>query len=268
MLLCFSSRGCSPLPPTCGPVRCAASRGTHGTVCLADLGSNHAHCRTKCCRPSPRRATPCASLSSPSAHVSRRPRARLPHDRVHLRARPRVLGRAQLADTARNRGGVARRSRAHTPLAALPAARAAGRSLSWSTAPSWLCGATSACPPANPIALGCSGLLGPPVPSRAALASPRRGRLLLPTPGAAASAPSWLGTSRGMSRSRPSQRSGSGTRATAGLTTPPPPELQRCEVERDTHVARARRLGTRRSIGSLVRRVGLTYMRVISTQGC
>ena len=234
MLLCFSSRGCSPLPPTCGPVRCAASRGTHGTVCLADLGSNHAHCRTKCCRPSPRRATPCASLSTPSAQVSRRPRARLPHDRVHLRARPRVLGRAQLADTARHRGGVARRSRAHTPLAALTAARAAGRSSSWSTAPSWLCGATSACPPANTIALGCSRLLGPPVPSRAALTSlsPRRGRLLLPKPGAAASAPSWLGTSRGMSRSRPSQRSGSGTRATAGLTTPPPPELQRCEVER------------------------------------
>ena len=95
-------------------------------------------------------------------------------------------------------------------------------------------------PPAHPIALGCSRLLGPPVPSRAALTSlsPRRGRLLLPKPGAAASAPSWLGTSRGMSRSRPSQRSGSGTRATAGLTTSPPPELQRCEVERH---ARARR---------------------------
>ena len=228
-------------------VPCASPTSAPTTRTAAPNAADPAHA-------APRRATPCASLSTPSAQVSRRPRARLPHDRVHLRARPRVLGRAQLADTARHRGGVARRSGAHTPLAALPAARAAGRSSSWSTAPSWLCGATSACPPANPIALGCSGLLGPPVPSRAALTSlsPRRGRLLLPKPGAAASAPSWLGTSRGMSRSRPSQRSGSGTRATAGFTTPPPPELQRCEVERH---ARARRRRVVQTVASRV--VGL-----------
>ena len=59
--------------------------------------------------------------------VSRRPHARHHNDRVHLRPRARVLGRAQLADTARHRCGIARRARADCPLTALAAARTACR---------------------------------------------------------------------------------------------------------------------------------------------
>lgn len=228
MLLCFSSRGCSPLPPTCGPVRCAASHGMDGTVCLADLGSNHAHCRTNAAHPA--HAAP--HHASPSGLPLRRYLA----DRVlatlmtvYTFALGLVFWGAHSSPT--------QRAIAAASLGGLVPILLSQHSLRREQLADRTVVAVrrhvSACPPAHPIALGCSRLLGPPMPSRAALVSlsPRRGCLLLPTPGAAASALSWLGTSRGMSRSRPSQRSGSGTHAAAGLTTPPL-ELQRCEVER------------------------------------